>query len=215
MQSLPSPADSPSLKTKELNSQPSSRKRLRSQSMQSDASSSSAKRSLSEDPSSDGVLRSPRVDDPFAEADIDTYMAEQGEADIPDTIQLPTHVTLNGTTSALSPPEKLSSVKKLREQQMKVGEIWYIVARRWYRRWEKACTGEIDKEGSVDENLLGPVDNSFLLDKDGNVTSNLVEGVDAEFVCKELWDLFVTWCVYQIGIRFDNFDRILVLLQVW
>lgn len=196
MQGIPSPAESPSLKTKELNPQPSSRKRLRSHSMQSDASSSSAKRSLSEDPSSEGVLRSPRADDLSAEVitDIDTYMAEQGEADIPDTIQLPTH-TLNGTKPTLSPPEKLSFVKKLREQPMTVGDIWYIIARRWYKRWEKACTGEIDKEGGVDEDRLEAVDNSPLIDKDGNVTSDLVEGINVEFVCKELWDLFKTWYV--------------------
>ena len=40
-----------------------------------------AKRSLSEGPSSDGVVRSPHVDDLSTETcklDIDTYMAEQG-----------------------------------------------------------------------------------------------------------------------------------------
>jgi len=168
--------------------------------MQSDASSSSAKRSVSEGPTSD-VLRSPHVDDMSTETitDIDSYMAEQGEADIPDTIQPSTHAS-NGITSTLAPPEKLSSVNKFREQPMKAGDTWYIVARQWFKRWEMACTGEVNKEGGVDENTLGPVDNSCLLDKDGNVTSSLVEGVDAEYVCKEIWDLFVTWCVYRHGI---------------
>jgi ubiquitin carboxyl-terminal hydrolase 4/11/15 len=191
MQSLPSPAESPSLKPKDLSSQPSgSRKRLRSQSMQSDTSSSSAKRSQSGGPSNDGGIL---VDDPTT-TDIDAYMAEQGEADIPTTIQLP-EPHQNEMVPSVSPLEKLSTIKKLRQNHLNVGDTWYIVARRWYKRWEKACTGEVDKEGGVEQSELGPIDNSPLLDKDENVTSGLVEGIDVEFVPKEAWELLVTWCV--------------------
>lgn len=194
MQGLPSPAESPSpsLKPKEFGFQMSSRKRQRSQSMQSDTSSSSAKRSQSGGPSNDvGIL----PDDQMI-TDIDAYMAEQGEADIPTTIQLPEATShQNGTNVVFPPAEKLSAIKKLREKPLKVGDTWYIVARPWYKQWEKACTGEVDKEGGVDEDTLGPVDNLTLLDKDGNVTSALVEGIDAEFVPKDAWELFVIWCV--------------------
>jgi ubiquitin carboxyl-terminal hydrolase 4/11/15 len=157
--------------------------------MQSDTSSSSAKRSQSGGPSNDGGVSA----DDQTITDIDAYMAEQGEADIPTTIQLPEPTPhQNGMTP---PIEKLAAIKKLREQPLKVGDTWYIVARRWYKRWEKACTGEVDKEGGVEESTLGPVDNSSLLDKDGNITSALVEGIDAEFVPEDAWALFVTWCV--------------------
>jgi ubiquitin carboxyl-terminal hydrolase 4/11/15 len=155
--------------------------------MQSDTSSSSAKRSQSGGPSNDGGVSA----DDQTITDIDAYMAEQGEADIPTTIQLPEPTPhQNGMTP---PIEKLAAIKKLREQPLKVGDTWYIVARRWYKRWEKACTGEVDKEGGVEESTLGPVDNSSLLDKDGNITSALVEGIDAEFVPEDAWALFVTW----------------------
>jgi ubiquitin carboxyl-terminal hydrolase 4/11/15 len=159
--------------------------------MQSDTSSSSAKRSQSGGPSNDvGILLAGQTI-----TDIDAYMAEQGEADIQTTIELPESHSQNGIVQAVPPPEKLSTIKKLRGQPLKAEDTWYIVARRWYRRWEKCCTGEIDKEGAIEESALGPVDNSSLLDKDGNVTSALVEGMDAEFVPKDAWDLLVAWCV--------------------
>lgn len=196
MQGLPSPADSPSLKPKDTSSQQSSRKRQRSQSMQSNTSSSSAKRSLSEGLSTEGGVH---PDDTITE--IDAYMASQGEADIPKTILLPEPVVSQNSLALPSTPGpiKLSTVKHSREQQLRVGDSWYIVARRWYKRWEKACTGEVDKEGGVEEADLGPVDNSPLLDKDGNVVSSLAEGIDAEFVPEDVWTLFVSWCVsYRI-----------------
>jgi ubiquitin carboxyl-terminal hydrolase 4/11/15 len=167
--------------------------------MQSDTSSSSAKRSQSGGPSNDGGIIS--ADETIT--DIDAYMAEQGEADIPSTIQLfdPQHPQ-SGIFQAVPPPEKLSVIKTLRENPLKVGDTWYIVVRQWYRRWEKACTGEVDKEGGVEESTLGAVDNSSLLDNDGNITTTLVEGVDAEFVPKGAWELFVAWCVNREGVAF-------------
>lgn len=194
MQILPTPVESPSLEPKD-NLQPSSRKRQRTQSMQSGTSSSSAKRSLSEGPTHDGGTN---PDDTIT--DIDSYMAEKGEADIPETIQLPEPVTVLPVTDArisIPPAMKFSTVKQLRDKPMQIGETWYIVARQWFRRWEKACTGEVDKEGGVDEKDLGSVDNSSLLDKDGNVTADIVEGVNVEFVIADVWARFVTWSVFS------------------
>jgi ubiquitin carboxyl-terminal hydrolase 4/11/15 len=142
-------------------------------------------------------------------------MAEQGEADIPLTIQLPEPIhPHSGAAQAVSPPEKLSTIKNLRQQPLKVGDTWYIVARRWYRRWEKACTGEVDKEGAVEESALGPVDNAPLLDKDDNITSTLMEGIDVEFVPKDVWELFVAWYV-DGGSLASKFSLNPYLRQVW
>lgn len=192
MQSLPSPADSPSLKPTDNTSQQASRKRQRSQSTQSGTPSSSAKRSLSEGPSNDDSLADNTI------TDIDAYMEEQGEADIPKTIQLSNPAVPEKTHTTMPGPIKLTTVKQSREAPMKVGDFWYIISRRWYKRWEKACTGEVDKEGGMEESDLGPVDNSHLLDKDGNITSSLLEGVDVEFVPEDVWALFVSWCVDRI-----------------
>ncbi|RDB15775.1 Ubiquitin carboxyl-terminal hydrolase 4 [Hypsizygus marmoreus] len=180
-------------------SQPS-RKRQRSQSMQSDASSSSLKRPVADGNSHDGVVRSPRADqmstltltDP--NQDIDAYMAEQGEDDNPVLASLTSSPRQSAHAFQLVPPgEKLALVERGRSRKMEAGETWYLISRDWWKRWKKACTGEIDKEGLVSEQDLGPVDNSRLLDSYGNLQSSLVEGVDLEYVPEEVWKLFFDW----------------------
>ena len=118
MTSLPSPASSPSLEPSDANAQ-TGRKRQRSRSMQSDTSSSSVKRSISEGIALDAAVRSPSSDqmssltltDPSQE--IDSYMAEQGEADIPPFI---TPIPQQGSTSAqtMTPGEKLAFFERKR-----------------------------------------------------------------------------------------------------
>lgn len=78
---------------------------------------------------------------------------------------------------------------------MKVGETWYLVDRAWWKKWEKACRGVIDKEGPVTEQDIGPVDNTRLLDSYGNLQLSLVEGIDLEYVPEETWQHFMTWYV--------------------
>lgn len=198
MPSLPSPASSPKnlLESTESSSQPS-RKRQRSLSMQSDsgASTSSVKRAVADIIGSDN----PRTDqlstltlgDP--NQDIDAYMEEQGEADIPAFMPPPSQVA--PAIQSLSPGEKLSLVQKDKYRKMEVGETWYLVSRDWYKRWIKACSGAIDKEGPLTEQELGPVDNSSLLDSYNNLLASLAEGVDVEYVPEEVWSQFVLWYV--------------------
>ena len=195
---LPSPASSPKnlLESTEISSQPS-RKRQRSLSMQSDsgASTSSVKRAVADITGSDN----PRTDqlstltlgDP--NQDIDAYMEEQGEADIPAFMPPPSQIT--PAIQSLSPREKLSFVEKNKYRRMEIGENWYLVSRDWYKRWIKACCGVIDKEGPLTERELGPVDNSSLLDSYNNLLASLAEGVDVEYVPEEIWSKFVLWYV--------------------
>lgn len=94
----------------------------------------------------------------------------------------------------LTPPEKFEYIKQLRDRGMHVGETWFVVSRQWYRRWEFACQGTMDKSGGpVEENDIGPVDNTGLVDHDGNLTSNVTEGVNVEFVPEDTWKAFVAW----------------------
>ncbi|KAG5645703.1 hypothetical protein DXG03_005398 [Asterophora parasitica] len=173
--------------------------------MQSDASSSSLKRTVVEGSSIDGTVRGPRADQMStltiadSSQDIDSYMAEQGEGDIPVTITLgPSTLPVPGqTTVALqktaSVEERLAFVDQSKGRKMQVGETWYLLAREWWKRWRKALTGEVDKEGPVNEQDLGPVDNSRLLDSYGNLQLSLVEGVDVEFVPEDVWRCFFHW----------------------
>ncbi|KAJ3515187.1 hypothetical protein NLJ89_g1915 [Agrocybe chaxingu] len=180
---------------------PPSRKRQRSQSMQSDsgASTSSVKRSVADNTSNDISVRSPRTDHPSplnlasdSNQDIDTYMAEQGEADIPTFLSPPpSHPP--SVMEPLQREEKFSMVDKGKGRRMEIGETWYLVSRVWYKRWSKACTGEVDKEGPITEQDLGPVDNSALLDSYGNLRPSLAEGVDFEYIPEEIWTLLVLW----------------------
>lgn len=86
------------------------------------------------------------------------------------------------------------------------GSTWVLVSKSWWRRFEKAATGQVDKEGGVNEDRLGPVDNSSLLDSDGNLKEDLVESVDFDCIPEVAWDWLTILCV------FVNHQSFLVLL---
>ncbi|KAI6120769.1 hypothetical protein EV401DRAFT_1954212 [Pisolithus croceorrhizus] len=183
-----SPAPSPSSKTKDLDPGSNSRKRQRSESSQS--TTSSVKRSASEGPAAtsihtvmDETARAVSVPD----SDIDSYMMVQGE-DL--TVLGPSQPV---ATVNLTPLEKFEYIKRLRGKSMQVGETWFLVSRQWYRRWEFACQGTMDKTGPIEERDIGPVDNTPLVDQNGNITSNLTEGIDVEFLPEDAWNAFTTW----------------------
>ena len=124
------------------------------------------------------------------------------------TTAAPTPVSQVSISSASSstptPKEKYDKVTALTKRDMIVGETWYVVSRRWYRRWEKACTGMLDKDGGVEEKDIGPVDNGHLVDLKGNLTTaSLAEGVDVQFVPEEAWELLIEWCV-RVPVRLRN-----------
>lgn len=195
--SLPSPAASPSSKVTDLDAGLTRRKRQRSESMQSD--SSSLKRAASEGPGSATPVRATH-DAPTTDAanDIDAYMIEQGEHVLATVTLMPPPTPPHEPPANLTPPQKLDYVTERRLKQMQVGDTWYIVYRRWYKRWEAACQGIADKSGPLEEKDVGPVDNTPLVDRDGNLVSNLIEGVDVEFVPWDVWKAFITWCVIDV-----------------
>ena len=192
--SLPSPAASPSSKVTDLDAGPTRRKRQRSESMQSD--SSSLKRAVSEGPGSATPVRATHdAPTPDAVNDIDVYMAEQGEHSVDAITLMPPPTPPQEPPANLTPPQKLHYVTERRGKQMQVGDTWYIVSRRWYRRWEAACQGIADKSGPLEEKHVDAVDNTPLVDRDANLVSNLTEGVDVEFVPWDVWKAFTTWYV--------------------
>ena len=145
------------------------------------------------------------INDPTnAAADIDAYMAEQGDASGEATalnVDAPAIAVADGGVVATTPSaasslaEKLEYIRRLCDTPLKEGDTWYLVSWRWYRRWEKACSGEEDKDGPVQEKDLGPIDNSHLVDSRGNIVSTLIEHSDMEYVPEEAWNAFVAWCV--------------------
>jgi ubiquitin carboxyl-terminal hydrolase 4/11/15 len=168
--------------------------------MESDSavSTSSVKRSTADNSSNEHRARGSLPDPPSTSSPssdlnlgIDSYMAESGALHIPPIVSLPLYEEI--AIPPVSLMEKYQVVKKGKERKMEVGETWYLVSRVWYKRWEKACTGEVDKDGPVREEELGPVDNSGLLDSFGNLRPSQAEGVDLEYVPEDTWNLFVLW----------------------
>lgn len=79
-------------------------------------------------------------------------------------------------------------VETMRGMPLVEGTTWALLSKSWYRRFEKAATGQVDKEGGVKEEDLGPVDNSPLLEADGRLNEELVEGINFEYVPEVVLD---------------------------
>lgn len=168
--------------------------------MQSDASSSSNKRSLSEPTSHDNDNTRPDelTTVPLTgniDGNIDAYMAEQVEA------------SDENSTNASS-AERFKAIEKLKSSQMKVGETWYLVSNHWWKRFHKASIGLVDKEGIVEERDLGPVDNGSLLDEYNNLKRPLVEGVEVQYVPQEVWDELVKRHVWFLLFSYHFYSSI-------
>jgi len=122
-------------------------------------------------------------------------MDSQGESDVLQSTLLPPSHQSNPSLSHSIPQDALSStllkfqaVEVMRDMPLIEGSTWTLVSKSWWRRFEKAATGQVDKEGGVNEDRLGPVDNFPLLDSDGNLNEDLVEGVDFDCIPEVAWD---------------------------
>jgi ubiquitin carboxyl-terminal hydrolase 4/11 len=188
--------------------------------MESTTSASSRKRSASEDPTaSSPVTRSTRLDDTTTKPpsdptsnDIDDYMDAQGEPDVLQVTLLPAphqpnpiHPTPNPEGGPSSSLLRFQAVEIMRGMPLIEGATWALVSKSWYRRFEKAATGQVDKEGSLREDGLGPVDNSPLFETDGKLNEDLVEGVDFECVPEAVWDWLTNLCVPPHHRRFLSY----------
>ena len=97
---------------------------------------------------------------------------------------------------SLTASEKFSLIQRLRNAAMMEGETWYLVSKKWWRKWAKACSGEMDKEigGVILESQVSAVDNSDLVDAFANLmTMSLIEDVDVVFVPEAGWKHLVEW----------------------
>jgi ubiquitin carboxyl-terminal hydrolase 4/11/15 len=144
--------------------------------MLSDSSSTSVKRSLSSDA-------------PSQDPDTDAYMADLAI----DTVRLvPPYAAMH---QSVPPAEKIARVEAAKAGRLNPGDTWYLIDRTWWKRWKKACTGVVDKEGPVTEEQLGGVDNSALVDGNGYLRAPLSDTVDYELVPEAAWNDLVSWCV--------------------
>ncbi|KAJ8518564.1 hypothetical protein ONZ45_g4395 [Pleurotus djamor] len=112
---------------------------------------------------------------------IDAYMESQGSSEM----------SLDQTQK--DPKERWEWADKLKEKNMVAGQTWYVVSREWWKRWRRACTGEIDKDGPISESDISAVNNTGLVDSYGVLQTGLVDGIDVEFVPSEVWNALVSW----------------------
>ncbi len=186
--------------------------------MNSDKSSTSVKRAVSEAPALSATCQNTQADQMSTlsladqNQDIDAYMAAQGEDSIPTTLSVPPQSPEMNPILAFTLAEKLAFVEEGKKKRMEVGETWFLVSRDWWKRWRKACTGEEDKEGAVTEQELGSVDNKSLVGAEGNLKPGLVEGEDVEFVPLDVWNAFTSWLVNSFNLRFF---ADLLSMKVW
>ncbi|KAJ7574396.1 hypothetical protein C8J56DRAFT_979520 [Mycena floridula] len=191
MDSLPSPADSPPLNPTDSVAIQPSRKRQRSHSMQSDTSSSSTKRTVSESANHENG-RSPRAEEMSTlslseSTDMDSYMAEQGEV-AAQSASIPT-----STSPSMSPLAKLGLILALEKSPLGLNQTWFIVDTRWMLHFEAACKGVESKDGFISEDQLGPVDNTTIIDQNGILKIDLLEDVEMRFIPEEAWNHLVAW----------------------
>lgn len=142
-------------------------------------------------------LPTPPAEDQTMTSDPDTQMEDQISS-VSTLVPQSTASTTPASTSALTPKERYDKIVSLAKRDMVVDETWYVVSQHWYRRWEKACTGVVDKEGHVEEKDIGPVDNGHIVDLKGNLIARTVtEDVDVQFLPEEAWKLLVEWYVFS------------------
>jgi len=99
-----------------------------------------------------------------------------------------------------TPYEQLLEIKALKTQTLEEGDIWCLVSKSWYNRWENACMGRISKGLAVPE-APGPIDNSDITqcapqpgkDYDLILMPPVIEGETAEFLPKMAFDKLVRW----------------------
>lgn len=107
------------------------------------------------------------------------------------------------------PYEQLLDIRALKSQLLEEGDIWYLISKLWYERWENACMGRISKD-SVALEAPGPVDNSDITqcapypgkNYDLILMPPVIEGERAEFLPKLAFDKLVRWYANSSITRF-------------
>lgn len=94
--------------------------------------------------------------------------------------------------------EQLDRIRPMKNLPLHTGDVWYLVSRKWYRRWDAACTERRDSDPAEKLDVpIGPIDNSDLLDPDSTsfvrLKSGINEHVDYEMLPEEGWKLLVAW----------------------
>lgn len=95
---------------------------------------------------------------------------------------------------------QLQMVLEPAKKPFQEGDTWFVIDRRWFRRWQAAC-GSAKGDDSDSKDLqdvsmdeVGPIDNSQIADPStGRLLRPVVEGQDVVFVPGESWHMLEAW----------------------
>lgn len=95
--------------------------------------------------------------------------------------------------------QQLDRIRPMKNRPLHAGDTWYLVGRKWYRRWDAACSERRDSDPAEKTDVpVGPIDNSDLLDQDSTpsfarLRPGINEHIDYEMLPEGGWNLLVSW----------------------
>lgn len=95
--------------------------------------------------------------------------------------------------------QQLDRIRPMKNRPLHAGDTWYLVSRKWYRRWDAACSERRDSDPAEKTDIpIGPIDNADLLDEDSTpsfarLRPGINEHIDYEMLPEEGWKLLAGW----------------------
>ncbi|SNX86256.1 related to UBP12 - ubiquitin C-terminal hydrolase [Melanopsichium pennsylvanicum] len=95
--------------------------------------------------------------------------------------------------------QQLDRIRPMKNRPLHAGDTWYLVSRKWYRRWDTACSEYRDSDPAEKADIpIGPIDNSDLLDENSTpsfarLRPGINEHIDYEMLPEEGWKLIIGW----------------------
>lgn len=95
---------------------------------------------------------------------------------------------------------QLEMVLNPAKRPLQEGDSWFVVDRKWFRRWQAACGSSQGDDSSTKDlqdismSEVGPIDNSQIASPaTGRLSGPVTEGQDVVFLPGESWHLLEAW----------------------
>ncbi|GAA5987460.1 hypothetical protein JCM10908_001963 [Rhodotorula pacifica] len=93
--------------------------------------------------------------------------------------------------------QQFAMINEMRQFQLEKDDVWYLVPRTWFRRWQTACSGiaqSKEDDDSLTPEQVGPIDTTSLTEEDGvTLRKPLQVGVDVEVLPTPAWRYLTEW----------------------
>lgn len=137
----------------------------------------------------------PGSNDGSSSSSTEPLMSENGEA-LPTSHAIPARSDPPADGQA-----QLEMVLEPAKKPLEEGDAWFVVDRKWFRRWQAACGSSKGDDSDdakdlqdISMNDVGPIDNSQIANPStGRLLRPVVEGQDVVFLPGESWHLLEAW----------------------